>query len=103
MSHNNKEKISETIKKLKEKILEVERKSIKALCVQSVHLIFGFSQIPRTHSLEQTGEYPFLPVFLFSQNFGKTSVLQTKSFKKRSIFSSGVVGIFEDILSPIGG
>ena len=37
---------------------------------QSEHLTFGFPQTPRTHSLAQTGEYPFVPFDLFSQSLG---------------------------------
>jgi hypothetical protein len=37
---------------------------------QSLHFTLGFSQTPRTHSLLQAGEYPFLPVFVLTHSFG---------------------------------
>jgi hypothetical protein len=55
---------------------------------QSVHLIRGFSQIPRTHSLRHAGAYPVLPVFEFSHLRGKTSSRPRKSERNRVILSA---------------
>ena len=57
-------------------------------CTQSEHLIFGFSQIPRTHSLPHAGEYPALPVLRLTKRRAYTSGRPRKSERKNAIFSS---------------
>src|SRR3989304_1587881 len=51
--------------------------------------------MPRTHSFEQTGEYPFRPVFGFSHSRGKTSSRPRKRLRKRATFSSALDGILD--------
>ena len=54
----------------------------------SAHLMRGFSQMPRTHSLAQAGAYPDFPVFRLSNRRGYTSSRPRKSERKSAIFSS---------------
>ena len=54
----------------------------------SAHLMRGFSQMPRTHSLAQAGAYPDLPVFRLSNRRGYTSSRPRKSERNNPIFSS---------------
>src|SRR5216683_8167615 len=75
---------------------------------QSVHLIRGFSQMPRTHSLRHTGAYPALPVFGFSHLRGKTSSRPRKSERKTVILSSldnavVVVAFCADFVDAVDG
>ena len=56
---------------------------------QSLHLILGFSQTPRTHSLLQAGWYPARPVFLLSKRRGYTSSRPRKRERNSLIFASG--------------
>src|SRR2546430_15923519 len=56
---------------------------------QSAHLIRGFSQRPRTHSLAQASAYPALPVLRLSKRRGKKTALPREKERKNTIFSSG--------------
>jgi hypothetical protein len=49
---------------------------------------------PRFHWFSQQGEYPFLPVFEFSNRFAKTSFRPSNNERKNATFS-----IFEDVES----
>ena len=60
---------------------------MKAWCGHSPHFPFGLPQIPFTHSLEQAGEYPERPVFLFSHRTGKTSGRPANRRRNNPIFS----------------
>ena len=68
---------------------------------QSAHLIRGFSQTPRTHSLAQAGAYPDLPVFRFSNRRGYTSSRPRKSDRNKAILTAG--GEFFVTASPARG
>src|SRR3990170_3483254 len=59
--------------------------------------------MPWTHSFEQTGEYPFRPVFGFSHSRGKMSSRPRKRLRKRATFSSAVEGILDGKGRPPGG
>src|SRR5438477_7392730 len=51
----------------------------------SAHLMRGFSQMPRTHSLAHAGAYPDLPVFRLSNRRAYTSSRPRKRDRKRAI------------------
>src|SRR4030042_3027230 len=51
--------------------------------------------MPRTHSFEQTGEYPFRPVCGFSHSRGKTSSRPRKRLRKSVTFSAWVDGALD--------
>jgi len=55
---------------------------------QSLHLILGFSQIPRTHSFAHAGEYPTFPVLRLSNLTGYTSVLPRNNDRNNAILIS---------------
>src|SRR3990172_5949223 len=59
--------------------------------------------MPWTHSFEQTGEYPFRPVFGFSHSRGKMSSRPRKRLRKRATFSSAIEGILDGKGRPSGG
>jgi hypothetical protein len=54
----------------------------------SAHLMRGFSQTPRTHSLAQAGAYPDRPVLRLSNRRGYTSSRPRKSDRNRAIFAA---------------
>ena len=61
---------------------------MNAWCGHSPHFTFGLPQIPFTHSLEQAGEYPERPAFLFSHRTGKTSGRPANRRRNDPIFSA---------------
>jgi hypothetical protein len=61
---------------------------MNAWCGHSPHFTFGLPQVPFTHSLEQAGEYPERPAFLFSHRTGKTSGRPANRRRNNPIFSA---------------
>src|SRR5437773_1214280 len=62
----------------------------KAWFGHTPHLTRGFSHTPCTHSFEQAGAYPFLPVLALDQSRGKTSSRPRKRLRKSDTFSAAV-------------
>src|SRR5262249_1323404 len=75
----------------------------KFLFGQSPHLMRGFSQTPGLHSFAHAGEYPFLPVFAFSQSLGKTSGRPRNRPRKSAILADDVAGGGRRPARSVGG